>query len=154
MDSDSLKEGNMTYIFYVIFYIVGYHTYDKLRSLHLGWLLLHKFRSGVKDFIFIKLKLRKLLPYWAYRFGGGVVPTWTWRVILTSILLSPFLLLSWLGLPLNLDYVYFFVGGFVIAEIIRDRLAYLEARKLIHRMVEENDAVRNFVMGNTKKNEE
>jgi len=128
---------------------VGYYTYDKLTDIRrFSRFFQYKCRNGTRNFIFIKLKVRNVLPYWAYRFGGGPVPDWTWYGVLTLALLSPFWALGWTGLQLNWGYVYSFVGGFVLGEIISERRRELFCRQLVDYVEKEHHVIENFCKAN------
>ncbi|MDP2651099.1 MAG: hypothetical protein Q8O98_00745 [bacterium] len=140
----------MNYLFYALLVWAGYYTYDKLTGIRRFNSFFHyKCRYGKwRNFVFIKMKVRNILPYWAYRFGGGPVPNWSWRVILTLALLSPFWCLDWVGLQVNWSYFYSFVGGFVLGEIVSETLRSLAIKQFVQGTPEAQSAINNFISQN------
>jgi hypothetical protein len=133
------------FIFCFVLVVAGSYTYYKLTSIRwFSRFLQFKCEGGLKDLIFIKMKVRNILPHWAYGFGGGPAPTWTWRIALFLALLSPSWVLSWMGFQFDHVYMEAFVLGFVLEEIDADRRHRRWVEKFIDDVEREHHILENF----------
>lgn len=113
------------------------------------FLLLHKSRNAWIDFL-RRIGLPKILPYWAWKFGGGLVPTWSFRLVMAFALFVPILGLKWLGFETH--WGYGFLIGFLISDIIKEGLKKLRISGFVNSVFQKNpEPFEQFVKSRPKR---